>query len=152
MLKRQSIRMALAMFTHHSAQRQKTATAGRWVRDAPHGEVPEQPTLPKPGTRYCDLSDEDSVPELGGSRPDLFLDVSGPQERVQRHPVEQSIVTLAPVQVLDASVPPSVDQLVLKIVDMNLKSGEKVIDVPKIIFQDPIPQRAVLRAPQLVRL
>ena len=87
------------------------------------------------------------MPELGGSSPDRLLDVSGMQERVQRHTVEQ---TLAPVAALDAPVPPSVHQLVLEIVDMNLRSGVQVIDVPKIIVEDPIPQRAVLRVPQLV--
>ena len=35
--------MALAESTHHSAQRQKTAMAGREARDALHGHVPEAP-------------------------------------------------------------------------------------------------------------
>ena len=62
----QTVRMALAAFSHHSAQRQKTARAGGGVRDAVHGEA----LLPKePGTRYYDLCGDDSVLELGGSRP-----------------------------------------------------------------------------------
>ena len=36
---------------------------------------------------------------------------------------------------------------VLKIIDISVP--EQVVDVPKIIFQDNIPQRAVLRVPQL---
>ena len=35
--------MALAESTHHSAQRQKTARAGREAREALHGHVPEAP-------------------------------------------------------------------------------------------------------------
>ena len=47
-------------------------------------------------------------------------------------------------------MPPSVDQLILKIVHDISVPGVQVIDVPKIISQDSIPHRAVLRVPQLV--
>ena len=40
---RMAVAMALAESTHHSAQRQKTARAGREARDALHGHVPEAP-------------------------------------------------------------------------------------------------------------
>ena len=40
---RMAVAMALAESTHHSAQRQKTARAGREARDAPDGHVPEAP-------------------------------------------------------------------------------------------------------------
>ena len=55
-----------------------------------------------------------------------------PQQRVQRHTVEQIIGTLVPVQILDVSVPQSVDQLVdvPKIIDTP-SPVEQVIDVPK---------------------
>ena len=105
----------------------------------------------EPGTRYCDFDDEDSVPELGGSQPDRLIPVSGPQKRVQRHTVEQIIDTFAPVPMLDALVP-LVGQLVevLKINDTLVPDVEQVIEVPKIALEDGIPQRAVLREPQLV--
>ena len=42
---RLSVAMALAEFSHHAAPRGQTlARAGRWVRDALHGRVPEEPT------------------------------------------------------------------------------------------------------------
>ena len=86
--------MALAEMTHYTApRRERMARAGEWVRDAPHGEAPEEPTPQEPGTRFCDF-DDDSVPELGSSRADRLADVR-PQERVQRHTVEQNIGTFA---------------------------------------------------------
>ena len=47
-------------------------------------------------------------------------------------------------------MPQSVDQRVdvLKIIDLS-SPVQQIIDVPKIISQDNIPQRAVLRVPQL---
>ena len=99
---RLSVAMALAESTHHAAPRgQKMARAGG-VRDVLHGEVPEEPTPQEPGTRYFGLDDDGRVPELGGSRPDRLLSVSGPEERVQRHTVEQNIDTFAAVPMLDA--------------------------------------------------
>ena len=63
---RQSIAMALAELTHHTAPRgQRMARAGRWVGEALHGDVPEQPTPQEPGTQFFDLFDE-SVSQLGG--------------------------------------------------------------------------------------
>ena len=119
--------MALAESQHHSAQRQKTGRAGEWVREEVHGEVPEAPT------RYFHLDDYDSVPELGGSRPDRLAGVR-PQERVPRHIVEQ-IVDSAPVlPLLHAPVPQTVDSVgeVLKILNELVPDVEQVIDVPKI--------------------
>ena len=92
---RMSVAMALAESQHHSAQCQKTARAGGWLREEVHGEVPEAPTPQEPGTRHFHLDDNDSVLELGGSRPDRLAGVR-PQERVPRHIVEQ-IVDSAPV-------------------------------------------------------
>ena len=53
------------------------------------------------------------------------------------------------VQILDVPVPQPVDQLVevLRLIDTMVP--EQVIDVPKITSQDVIPQRAVLRVPQM---
>ena len=130
---RQTVAMALAESQHHSAHRQKTARAGEWVREEVHGEVPEAPTPQEPGTRYFHLDDLDSVPELGGSRPDRLAGVR-PQERVPRHIVEQ-IVDSAPVlPLLHAPVPQTVDSVgeVLKILNELVPDVEQVIDVPKI--------------------
>ena len=93
---RMTVAMALAEASHHTApRRQRTARARGWVRDEVHGHVPEAPTSSEPGTRYFSLDDNDSVPELGGSRPDRLSGVR-PQERVPRRIVEQ-IVDSAPV-------------------------------------------------------
>ena len=63
--------------------------------------------------------------------------------------MEQLVEPVRGVPVLDAPVPQMVDQLVdvLKIFDRGLT--EQVIDVPKVTLQDVVPQRAVLRVPQL---
>ena len=131
--------MALATFTHHSAQRQKTAMVGRWVRDALHGEVLEEPILQP---ELFQLSEE----EPGGKRPGQVQDPR-PQERVQRHAVEQFADFAPMVQIFDVPVPQMVDQVVdvLKLLDTAIP--EHVIAVPK-IPQDPIPHRAVFE-PQL---
>ena len=111
---RMTVAMALAEASHHTAPReQRTARARGWVRDEVHGRVPEAPTPSKPGTRYFSLDDNDSVPELGGSRPDRLSGVR-PQERVPRRIVEQ-IVDSAPVLPLlhdPDPVPQMVDSVV----------------------------------------
>ena len=142
--------MALAESTHHAALRgQKTARAGEWVRGEAHGQVPEAPTPQEPGTRYHDLDDV-SVPELGGSRPDRLFAVSGPQERVQRHTVEQMADSAPVLPMLDAPVPLMVEQpvQVLKFLDISLPDVEQVIEVPK-IFSEDIPSRSSVSEPQL---
>ena len=72
----------------------------------------------------------------------------GPQERVQRHTVEELVDCVPVVPLLDVLVPQMVDQMVdvLKLLDVAIP--EQVIAVPK-IPQDSIPQRAVFE-PQLV--
>ena len=105
----------------------------------------KNPPSQEPGTRYFGLDDDDSVPELGGSRPDRLISVSGPQEWVQRHTVEQIIDTFASVPMLDALVL-LVEQLVevLQIADTSAPDVEQVIDVPKIALEDgtPVARRA----------
>ena len=83
------------------------------------------------------------MPQLGGSRPDLLMPVSAPQERVQWHTVVQIIDTFAPVPMLDAPAPLVVDQPVdvLKILDTMLHDVEQVVEVPKIILLDRVRQR-----------
>ena len=54
-----------------------------------------------------------------------------------------------PVPSLDVPVPQVVDQLVEVLRPLDTVFPEQVIDVPKITSQDVIPQRAVLRVPQM---
>ena len=53
------------------------------------------------------------------------------------------------VQILDAPVPQTVDQLVEVLRPFDTLVPEQVIDVPKITSTDVIPQRAVLRVPEM---
>ena len=91
--------------------------AGRWVREAPHGGVPEQPTSQEPRTQFFDLFDE-SVPERGGTRPDRLVDVR-PQEWLQRRTVEQLVDAVPCLPALDAPVPLVVEQLVTVLAEME---------------------------------
>ena len=134
---RQTVAMAFAECQHHSAQRQKTARAGAWVR-------PQEP-----GTQHFFL-DDDSVPELGGSLPDRLADVR-PQERVQRRTVEQIVDSMLVVPLLHTCVPQVVDSVVevLKILDNSLPDVEQVTEVPKISLHK-VPQLSSLLEPQVV--
>ena len=100
----QSIRMALATVPHHSYGRVHTeygALRSQNIATRARAEERETSTAPRrqetpqhPGKQYYDLGDE-SVP---GTRPDRLVDVR-PQERVQRHTVEQmgDVVPVLPV-------------------------------------------------------
>ena len=90
-----SVAMALAESTHHSAPRgQTTARARGWVRGEVHGEVPAEPTTQEPGTQHFKLDDDDSVPEIGGTR--SGVDVN-PQKGTRRHTGEAFELVLDPV-------------------------------------------------------
>ena len=105
---RLTVAMLLVETTHHAAPRGQTmASSGEWVRGEAHGQVPEELTPQEPGTQHFFL-DDDSVPELGSSRPDRLPVVSGPQERVQRHTVDQ-MVDAPGLPTLDVPVPQMVD-------------------------------------------
>ena len=75
---------------------------------------------PGPGTLYYPM-DVDDLPAAGGSRPDRLAEVR-PQERVQRHTVEQII--LAPM--LDVPVPLMEEQILV----------DAFLEVPKILPYD----------------
>ena len=97
-------------------------------------------------TAFFSLFDEEDA--VWGTRPTGLVEPQGPQERVQRHAVEQ-LADLAPmVQIRDVLVPQMVDQLVVVLKLFDNSVPEQVIDVPK-ISQDAIPQRTVLFEPQL---
>ena len=155
-----TVAMALAEASHHTAPRgQRTARATECVRDEVHGHVPEAPTPLEPGTRYFSLDDNDSVPELGGSRPDRLSGVR-PQERVPRRIVEP-IVDSAPVLPL-LHDPDPVPQMVDSVEEVRcffLKrwpvaaeqtwdcEDEVVFEMPKIL-QHMASSRSSLHEPQ----
>ena len=85
--------------------------AGGGVRDAVHGQVPEALLPQEPSTQHYTLDDDDSVPELGGSRPDLIDTLSGPQERDLRRTMEQIVDAVPLVPLLDDPVVQMVEQL-----------------------------------------
>ena len=113
---------------HRAPRRQKSRAAGEAV--------------------IFELFDEDTA----GVRPGVLAEPR-PQERVQRHTMEHIVdfVCFPPmVQILDAPVPQTVEQLpdVLRFFDRLTTVPEQVIEVPKIVNED-VPMRAVLRATQL---
>ena len=107
-----TVAMALAEMTHHTATRgPKMARAGEEGHeeyDAPRRH--KHPELFK-------LFEE----EPGGVRPEAFAEPR-PQERIQRHTMEQLADFATMVQLLDVLVPLMVDQLVavLKPVDSSV--------------------------------
>ena len=111
---------------------------------------PKNPLTQEPGTRYFGLDDDDSVPELGGTRPDRLAGVRK-QERALRHTVEQTVDSSPGLPTLDVPVLQMVDQPVdvLHFFDTFSPVAEQVIDVPKIILED-IPMRTLVREPQVV--
>ena len=145
---------AFAECLHHGALRQKMARAGRGGEGievhctAKFRKHRKHPNPQEPGTQHFFL-DDDSVPELGGSRPDRLADVR-PQERVPRRTVVQNVDLVPVVPLLHISEPQMVDSVVevRKTLDSSLPDVEQVIEVPK-IFLDVLPQRAVLREPQM---
>ena len=142
---RLSVAMALAESQHHAAPRgQSMARAGGGVRVGLYGDDPEQLPPQAAGALHSFL-DLDEAPAAGGSRPDRLPEVR-PQERVQRHTVDQIIA--APL--LDVPVPLMEEQLLLDVFRPHDRQvPELVIDVPKIICED-IPTRSSVPEPQLV--
>ena len=108
----QSIAAALATSQHHSALRgQKKGRAGEGDFELNFAaKIRRHPPLQAAGTVYYPM-DVDDVSAASGSRPDRLLDVSGPQERVQRRIMEQIVDCVPFIPLLDAPVPQTVDQL-----------------------------------------
>ena len=145
---RMSVAMALSEYKHRTSRGQSGQGQVRSTRV--HGQVPEALLPQEPGTQHFTLDDDDSVPELGGSRPDRIATLSGPQERDLRRTLEQIVDAVPLVPLLDDPVPQTVEQLqdVLQFFDRLSAVPEPVIEVPKIYTED-VPMRAVLRATQL---
>ena len=126
---RMSVAMALAEATHHTAPwGQKTARARGEERD--------------------ELHDSKGLMTPPSTRPAPLVEVR-PQERVQRHTVEQRIEHTPYVQILDALVPQMVEQLVDFFKDLDVEVPAQVIEVPQ-ISQDIVPQRSADLVPQIV--
>ena len=101
-----------------------------------YGQVPGAPPPQAAGTQFFAM-DVDEVPAAGGSRPDRLAPVSGPQERVQRHFVEQLVVAAPGLPTLDALVPLVVEQLadVLSLVEaMEKEEDAKMGQVEDMMF------------------
>ena len=108
----QSIAAALATSQHHSAPRgQKKARAGEGDFELNFAAKIRRHPLPQAAGIVYNPMDVDVVPAARGSRPDRLLDVSGPQERVQRRTMEQLVDSPLVVPSLDAPVPLPVEQL-----------------------------------------
>ena len=130
----QTVAMALAAATHHSAQR------GEWrdLHEAPRGQrtasaeatfdaLRRQTTSVARDTEFFSLYEE----ELGGTRPDRLYEVR-PQDRIQRRIVEQIVDNTLFVPTLDVPVPQMENQLVEVCWLLDILIPEQAIEVPKI--------------------
>ena len=133
-----SVRMALAAAQHHSAPK----CAGPETHEAPRGQT----TAAACAQLFCLNLDE--APAAESSRPDRLTEVR-PQERVQRHTVDQNIDTFAAAPLLDVPVPLMEEQMLLDVFwPHDREVPELVIEVPKILCED-IPTRSSVPEPQL---
>ena len=130
---RMTVRMDLAAALHHSSFR----GAGPVTYDAPRSQ---RTANSREDSVYFDLFDEDTE----GARPDRLAGVR-PQERDQRHTVEQivDIVLFAPS--LDVPVPQMDNQLVEVCRQLDVRIPEQVIEVPKISPTPRPPRRRRVR-------
>ena len=115
---------------------------------APRRQEPPLPT--GTGAQYFSMSDDESV-AVTGKRPAALLEPR-PQGRVLRHTVEQIADVCSFVQILNAPVPQTGEQLVSFFVFLDTQMlVEQVIALPK-ITKDMIQPRLVdcdLRQPQM---
>ena len=152
----QNVAMALSAAAHHSYDKvaagvthygPRAQTTDR-AREAAHQAPRRHRTRTAGDAVFFELFDEDTA----GVRPGVLAEPRT-QERVLRHTIGHIVdfVCCTPmVQILDAPVPQTVEQLpdVLWFFDRLTTVPEQVIEVPKIINED-VPMRAVLRATQL---
>ena len=122
------------------------------TRTKPHGD--RRPPVQRLRTTLCgdrrqEQPGELFEEELSGTRPPPLVEVR-PQDRVQQHTLEHAFDICPFMQMLDAPVPLTVEQLVdvLQIVDALVLVAEQVIEVPKIILEN-ILSRLSCREPQL---
>ena len=137
--------MALAAALHHSRdvgpvtynalRSQKTARA-----EATNTAPRSQTTSVAGDTEFFSLFEE----ELGGTRPDRMYEVR-PQERDQRHTVEQIVDTVLFAPSLDVPVPQMGNQLVDVCRLFDVLIPEQAIEVPKISPTPRLPRRRRVR-------
>ena len=103
---RLSVDMALAEMQHHSAPRGwKKARAEEEDHELSYtATVRTHPPPQAASTVYNTFGDDEEV-LAAGVRPAPLSEVAGPQERFQRHTVEQIVDFVPVVQILDAPVP-----------------------------------------------
>ena len=116
---RMTVRMELAAALHHSSFRR----AGPETYDAPRSQMTANS---REDSVYFDLYDEDTE----GAWPDRLVGVR-PQERDQRHTVEQIVDTALIVPSLDVPVQRVDNQLVEVCRQLDVHILEQVIEVPK---------------------
>ena len=130
---RLAVVVALAESTHHSAQRQKTARAGREERDALHGHVPEAP-----------LPQDRVLRHVVGHLPVPALGVPVPQMVDQLPDIEQFFRALSPdpeqvievPKILPLDVPMRAALRVTQLV-------EQLVEVPTTVYYSSLFQRTV---------
>ena len=125
--------MELAAALHHSSFR----GAGPESYDAPRSQMTANS---REDSVYFDLYDEYTE----GARPDRLVGVR-PQERDQRHTVEQAVDTVLFVPSLDVPVPQMENQLVDVCRLFDVLIPEQVIEVPKISSTPRPPRRRRVR-------
>ena len=131
---RMTVRMELAAALHHSSFR----GAGPETYDAPRSQMTANS---REDSVYFDLYDEYTE----GARPDRLVGVR-PQERDQRHTVEQIVDTVLFAPSLDVPVPQMDNQLVevCRLFDVRHSRG-RAIEVPKISSTPRPPRRRRVR-------
>ena len=96
------------------------------------------------GTLYYPM-DVDDLPAARGSRPDRLSEV-GPQQRIQRRAVEQTIDAVTSLPTLDVLAPQTVDVMVEVLTCIDKPSSvEQVTAVPTIDFHHRVALRTVPR-------
>ena len=132
--------MTLSAAAHHSfdkvAAGEKYDGHGHRRRDraGAANKAPRRPRSNAAGDAvFFELFDEDTA----GVRPGVLAEPP-PQERVPRHVVEHLVRVAPVVQILDAPVPQTVEQLpdILRFFDTLMPVPEQVIEVPKILPED----------------
>ena len=147
---------AAAVTTGVNLDADVVGSASQVVGSLPHGgpgfhQVHHELIAAVPAvTEFFPMSDDEGAELSAGLRPAPLWEPL-PQERIQRHIVEHitDLVRVAPmVQILDAPLPQTGDQLILSFFGALMPDTEQVIDVPKILLDD-VPMRAIDRDTQL---
>ena len=143
---RMTVTMALAESTHHSSRGQTNARAGVWGREVNHTATTWDPRTHTHQPELFSLFEE----EPGGTWPDRMRTLSGPQEQVLGHTMDQIVDAVLSVPILDDPAPQMVEQLqdIMSSFDTLLPVPEQVIEVPK-IFPVDVPVRTTVRDTQL---